>query len=153
MKAKTDYILFPECKLVVELYQGSIYVDDILQLKLRSAQDKNYQPDFSVIMDFRPATIVGGSIEVNEYVTKLKQLPTILGERYVSVLTSKPNEVVVATLFELFNRELPIVSKIFSTQDAAINWLSNVNSGIINCYKNLDKLQEILTKQAHLATE
>lgn len=61
MNNHTDFLIFADCKLIVELYTGNIKFDDILNLKIRSSKDEMYDPGFSVIMDFRAATMVGGS--------------------------------------------------------------------------------------------
>ena len=151
MHTETSHILFPDCKLVIELYRGNIEVSDILNLKQEASKDSNYHSDFSVIMDFRNATIIGGSQEIYEYSQRIQEMPKVLGKRFVAVLTSKPNEVVVATLFDLFNRNLPITSKVFSTQQASIKWLSGVNSSLRICHKHHSEIKKILENHGSLS--
>ncbi|MBS2097569.1 hypothetical protein [Carboxylicivirga linearis] len=151
MHTETSHILFPDCKLIIELYRGNIEVSDILNLKKESSKDSNYHSDFSVIMDFRNANIIGGSQEIYEYSQRIQEMPKILGKRFVAVLTSKPNEVVVATLFDLFNRNLPITSKVFSTQQASIKWLSGVNSSLRSCQKHHNEIKKILENHGSLS--
>lgn len=151
MDTETSHILFPDCKLIIELYRGNIEVNDILNLKKESSKDSSYHSDFSVIMDFRNANIIGGSQEIYEYSQRIQKMPKILGKRFVAVLTSKPNEVVVATLFDLFNRNLPITSKVFSTQQASIKWLSGVNSSLRSCQKHQNEIKKILEHHGSLS--
>jgi len=153
MLKETSHILFPDCRLVIELYRGNIEICDILNLKKKCSEDHNYHSDFSVIMDFRNATIIGRSQEIHEYSQKLQSTPKILGKRFVAVLTSKPNEVVIATLFDLFNRELPITSKVFSTQQATIKWLTGINTSLRNCDKHHNEINEILEQHESLSLE
>jgi len=153
MENHTDFLIFAEFRLIVELYTGNIKFDDIINLKIRSSREEMYDPGFSVIMDFRAATMVGGSNEVQEYLKKIKSVYSIVGERYVAALASKPNEVVLLTLFELFNRELPINSKVFSTHLAGLNWLSTVNPSLKGCKGFAQTLNAILTKQERIASK
>nr|WP_321452081.1 hypothetical protein [uncultured Carboxylicivirga sp.] len=153
MNAKTSYIIVPSCHLILEFYSGDVYLKDVLALKYKSASDINYRSDYSVIMDYRYANIKGGAEELDTYIREINTSKTLKGHRFVGVLTSRPNEVVAATLFDLFNRELPIVSKVFSTTHACIGWLANVNPFLRDCTENFNQLNDLLNKYSIKASQ
>lgn len=127
------YKIYPDCNFMVEKYYGIVVSKDIIELKLKSMQDPDYNNTYSVLMDFRCTKVIRESMDVHRYMNDLKQHPGLVGERYVALLADKPDLVVIAALFEVFNKELPIKTKVFATTQAAIQWLGSLNTKMKHC--------------------
>lgn len=124
MNKKVDYKIFKKYKLIVELYEGTIGFDDIINNKQKSSLDENYDPDYAVLLDFRNAHIDLNPESITELFTWLRAHPLFQTYKKVAYLTSEPNEVVLTTLFKMKLKDIPIEASTFHTVQAALNWLN-----------------------------
>lgn len=123
MNSFSNFIIIPEKKLIIEYFSGKIELNDILDLKYRESLEKEYDPNYNIIDDSRDAEFLIREKEIEFYVNHLRSHKTFVGSRYASYLTETPNQVVIATLFDLLKKELPINIRIVSTLQAALNWV------------------------------
>lgn len=119
----SDFIIIPEKKLIIEYFSGKIELKDILELKSRESDQKEYNPNYNIIDDSRNVEFLIRKNEIECYVDHLRNNKSFVRNRYVAYLTETPNQVVVATLFNVLKKELPINVKIVSTTIAALNWV------------------------------
>lgn len=117
------YIIINELNLIIEYYSGSISMEDMIQLKKETTEQRTYSPNFDVIMDFRDSTLNIEVAGLSKYVDFANTFDKIVGKRRTGFITSKPNEVVLTTMFGFIKGDLPIDSQTFSTLEALWIWL------------------------------
>ncbi len=125
MNKLVNYRICEEYKLIIEIYSGQITFSDIIKNKQNTIQNLDYKPNYNLLLDFRKAHIENPFDEIGILVEFLKSNPSLQAEKRVAYLTTKPNEVVLTTLFKLQLKDIPIKAETFYTTPAAINWLGN----------------------------
>jgi hypothetical protein len=125
MNESTSYIILPDLKLILELYTDQSSITSALELKKNEIKDKNYDSNFNFIISFTDlnASPSLADHEIQRYIDAIKSDKQILGNRKSAILTDKPNQVVIGTFYELAAKELPMNFKIFSSLEAALNWI------------------------------
>ncbi|NOQ28341.1 MAG: hypothetical protein GQ564_23510 [Bacteroidales bacterium] len=123
MISYSNFKIIPDKKLIIEYFSGKIELKDILELKRRESIEKEYNSNFNIIDDSRDAEFLLNQNEISTYVNHIINNKLINGKRNAAYLTKTPNQVVIATLFDMLKKELPINVKIFSTVEVAMNWL------------------------------
>lgn len=127
MKKEMSYKIIEESRLIIEFFSGDINIDDIIHLQNIISDELNYNPTFDLVFDTREANILVNEKDMIKYLEFVKNHPKIYGKRKAAYLTSKPNEVVVGTLFSKLINDVPIHANVFSTTEAIVNWLKNKN--------------------------
>jgi hypothetical protein len=142
LKNYTDFVIIPEKKLIIEYFSGKIELKDILELKYRESLETEYNSNYNIIDDSRDAEFLLNENEISKYVNHIINNKLINGKRNAAYLTKTPNQVVIATLFDMLKKELPINVRIFSTVEVAMNWLelSEEDKRLIEFY--LEKLRK-----------
>jgi hypothetical protein len=123
MKKKGVYKIYKDRKLIVEYYSGDINIEDIVILKTALSLEQDFNSGYSIVLDFRECDLLITKEDVLGFISFLKENSIIVGKRKSAYLTTNPNEVVVATIFSTLIKNLPISPKIFTTTEAAVNWL------------------------------
>jgi hypothetical protein len=118
-----NFHIYSDFKTILEHFSGDIKIKDIIRVKQSISTNSSYSPKFNVIMDFREAHLVFDTSKVSEYVRFANNYPKIYGERKTAFITSRPNEVVITTIFGLTKGDLPIDPRTFSTLQAALLWM------------------------------
>ncbi len=120
MRNKKGYIIFSVKKLIVEYYRGKFNVDELIDFKKFICTDKNYDPCYNVIHDFRDAEFLFGINEISKYVKYTLEVRSNYGIRKSVMITESPNQVVTSMGFDRLKKELPVIVKVTSTLDAAM---------------------------------
>ncbi|SDW73015.1 hypothetical protein SAMN05444411_10261 [Lutibacter oricola] len=143
---KTDYKTYKiltNQHLIIEVYNGDFYIEDVIALKTKLFQDINYKPDYNIIMDLRNATWNISEEEILEYIQFATKNIKSISNRKIAFLTSKPKEVVIGILFSKLNKKLPVTLDVFSTLGASFSFLNfndeTSRTDIINEIKLLKK--------------
>ena len=138
-----SYKILTEERLIVEYHSGEINVDDFILSREIVSSDSAYSPDYDLIFDFRDVDMIVSPQDIVKFVDFFRNFSPILGTRKSAYLTSRPNEVVITTLFSRGIGNLPIVSKTFSTLGGVVDWMDNkeINPGIL-----LEILTELKTQ-------
>ncbi len=123
MEQNLNYQIYPDKKLIVEYYYGSVRLNDLILYQNNVSFDKNYNPSFNVINDYRDAKLVLNESDIVNYINFIKTSPKLNGSRRVAQITNSPDQVVTATLFNLLKKDLPVNVHVVSTLEAAINWV------------------------------
>jgi len=116
----TDYIIIHEKKLIIEYFSGKINLNTILELKHKESRDTNYNRNYNIIDDSRNAEFLLNTSDITNYINHIRNNELINGKRNAAYLTKTPNQVVIAALFDVLKKELPINVGIVSTLDAAL---------------------------------
>lgn len=120
----TNYEIFPALKLIVEYYAGDISLDLLIGTKKEISKNKNYNPNYNLIMDMRDSNFQYARESVNKFTDFFKSFQTIIGKRKVAYLTRNPNEVVATKLFSQQISDLELDTQTFTTVPAIINWVN-----------------------------
>ena len=84
----------------------------------------DYKPDYSLLVDIREATFI---IDIKDYLNILgifKDLPGKQKNKKFALLTTTPQQVAFSTIFsQHMKSNFPLTVEVFSTYEAAVNWL------------------------------
>lgn len=148
MNKGTSYIILPDLKLIIELFSDSTTVNDAIELKKMEINDINYDSSFNFLVLFLnidlPITNVSET-EIKKYVESIKSNKQIISNRKSAIITEKPNQVVLGTLYEMTVKELPMNYRIFSSIKAALNWFGLPGEYESIVLKNIEVLKNIAT--------
>ncbi len=111
------YKILYDRPLIVEYYNGLITVEDFIHLKNTIKEEPNYNFYSNTILDLRDCDI---KIEMEELETLINFYRANFEkkeDRTVAYLTSKPNEIVLATLYSVLveNSDLNINTNVYTT--------------------------------------
>lgn len=119
------YTILPEHRIIIEIADKTITVDDYILLKIQEANDALFNPQYNFIVDLRKADYSSKSFEqqMHEYITHVKSIPNLFNTRKSAFITQTPEQVVAMTFYKLLS-DLPIHIEIFSTIQSALQWLA-----------------------------
>lgn len=130
-----SYKIITNERLIIEYHSGDISVNEFLESRKIISSVPDYNPYFDLVLDFRDVNMLANEKDIKRFVSFFKGFKQILGKRKSAYLTSKPNQVVITTVFSLDIKDTPVSPMTFSTIDALVGWLNK---------KNIDK--DTLTK-------
>lgn len=142
MEQELSYTILVDKYLILEYYKGKHTVDELIAFKKVVAADKNYNPNYNVIHDFREIEFMLGPNEVKKYIQMLQNDSKFVGHRKSAMITNTPNQVVTTTAFDLLKKGLPISVKICSTLETAFAFVdieTNEFNFILNEFNKLSK--------------
>lgn len=143
MHCYTNFKIVPEKKLIIEYFSGTINLDEIIKLKYLESKNPHFCPDFNIIDDSRDAEFLLNEKDIKLYIKILSNNELFVGKRNAAYLTKTPHQVVIATLFDLLKKELPLNIKIVSTIDAALQWVGILREKeLVKFYLNVLKAQK-----------
>lgn len=120
------YELLPKIELILEYYSGEISFDDLIYFKKTLGTDPKFNFYHTTILDLREATLKLNEIEMVQLLNFFRDSFEVKGIRKVAYLTSKPDQVVLTTLFSsllIDFQDLKFQPHTFSTIEALANWL------------------------------
>ena len=125
MKKFGSYKILNRERLIVEYHAGDINVDDFIDSRRIISADSDYDPDFDLIFDYRDVNMLVKVEDVRRFMEFFKTFPQISGKRKSAYVTSRPNEVVITTLFSREITGTMIQSRTFSTIKGAVDWINH----------------------------
>lgn len=145
MNQKLEYLILVEYCLIIEYYSGKFDIDDLIALKKHVAKDKDYNPNYNIIHDFRDMEFLLGPKDVAKYVKLIREDQKYLGTRKSTMITATPNQVVASIGFDLLKDDLPISVKVCSTLETAFAFLQiplvkrNTIESLLQEFKNTNE--------------
>ena len=124
MAGHIAYKILPELELIIEYYSGKITVQDIIDHKKKEINNPAYNGDYNFIADIRESILDVSQKDFKDYLDFIEMNNRVAGNRRTSILTDTPNQVAITSMFKMSTNELPINYAIFSTLEAAINWVN-----------------------------
>ncbi len=114
-------------KLVVEKYEQRLDFSSIRTLKEIELADPDYSPRFPLLSDIRQSSPQFSYEDLLSYKAFMQiQLPKLMQNRRLAILTDSPMQVAVASLFKSHTIDMPQETEIFSTLEAALRWLDRL---------------------------
>ncbi len=123
MTKKLNYLILPDKSLIIEYYNGQFHVDELIEFKIKVSNDKDYNPNFNIIHDFRELEFLLKIEEVSKYVDLISKDNKYIGSRKSTMLTKTPNQVITSIGFDLLKDKLPIQVKVCSTVETALTFI------------------------------
>jgi hypothetical protein len=117
------YKIITELKVIVEYFEGDIFLNDMIDFETREMNDKDYNPKFNMITDLRNVELIASENDVLQFVSFMKKTTQLLDQRKVAIITNTPKQAALTTLYVLYFADSPIVNKVFSTLKGAIEWI------------------------------
>ncbi len=142
MKKFGSYTILKKEKIIVEYHSGDINIDEFINSRKIISSDINYNPDYDLVFDYRDANMLVKEPDIDMFLIFFKNFPQIIGKRKSAYLTSKPNEVVITTLFSLGIKDTYIHPQTFSSPEGVIDWVNNKDLNINSLRKILEKLKK-----------
>ena len=121
------YKIIAKERLIVEYHSEEITVSDFMESRRIISSDKDYSPDYDLVLDFRDVEMIAVKEDIDQFARFFKGFDAIIGKRKSAYLTSIPNHVVVTTLFSSEIRGSSITPMTFSTIAAVVKWLNKKN--------------------------
>jgi hypothetical protein len=121
----SKYIIDKEHNLIFEFHSGDLDLEAFISYKTKLIQDINFSPNLNYFIHLKNSIFVNTTNEINEYVNFLEKNAKIFGKRRLALVTNTPNQVVNTTLFKILCKNTHNIVEIFSSNEKAINWLSN----------------------------
>ncbi len=118
------YIIITRERLIIEYHSGDININDFIESRKIISSDRDYNPDFDTVFDFRDANMIANEKDIKSFMSFFKGFNPIWGKRKSAYLTSKPNHVVITTVFSLEIKDFSISPMTFSTIEALVEWLN-----------------------------
>lgn len=123
MTQKLQYLILEDKSLIIVYCKGKFIIDEVIEFKKNIGDDKNYNPNFNVIYDFRDLEFLFGLNELSRYVEFISNNEKYIGNRKSAVITNSPNQVVIGIGFNILNNKLPIKVQVCSTIETAFSFL------------------------------
>ena len=113
-----------EFRIVIDYYLGDVSVSDIKELMRIQSSDPDYSTEFDSIQDFRDCNVLVTPNDIIPYVDFIQNILKIINNRKVAFLTNDPTKVVTGMLFAKKVYKKGIISEVFTTSEALLDFLS-----------------------------
>jgi len=120
---KANFVILSEKNLIIEFHDGTILAEFLITYKKKQALHKEFSPHHNLLVDLRYAKFTKRVDKVQKYVNFLEHHHEIAGTRNVALLADSPDPVVMSTLYQSMQSNLPQNLKIFASLENAIQWL------------------------------
>jgi hypothetical protein len=123
MKKYANFMILPEFRLILECCKGRASVKDAIKMKKEELSDIFYDSNYSIIVDIREfETSIDATISksISSFYDFLKELEI---KSKVALLTTKPHQVVFSEILKRLSKESSIEIGIFSSPEAAIEFI------------------------------
>jgi hypothetical protein len=120
---KSTYSILPEHNLIIEIHKGELDVDSYINFKKKLSKDPDFKANMNNLIDHKKVVFKTNPTDVQKFVDFIKNNANTLGKRKVALLTETPNQVVSTTIYKTMQAGIKQEVEIFSTSNAAINWL------------------------------
>jgi hypothetical protein len=130
-KMNIRYTIDKEKGIVYEVWSKNVSFNDYRTYKSLLFEDPEFDPDFDVICDMRNYTSGFKLDEVDSIIQLFLENPSKTHKRKSALVTNDPMQVAGSMIFQTKSEVLPIQVLVFSTLEAAIDWVKgNVESKV-----------------------
>ena len=121
---KIDYTINKEKGIITEIWREKVSFEDYKDLKSREFSDPDFNNSYDIISDLRNASLSYSEKDMNKIIQLFKENQEEIGNRKSALVTSNPIQVASTILFKEKIKYMPINVRIFSTREAAEQWIS-----------------------------
>ena len=118
-----EYTIDTEKKIVFETWSEHLTIEEYIEAKIELFTDTEFKPDFNFLTDISnnkqdlDENLISGIIKF------LKKNITVSEKIKSAIIADNPNSVIKSFIFEDMGADLVLNVRIFSTKEAALNWL------------------------------
>lgn len=120
---KGGYSIIKEKKLIIEVFDGSMTMENFKAFKIKQASDPDFDPTYNNI-SITDNLIINATInQIDTLVNFLANHAEIIGKRKSAVCVNSQNLLVYTSIYKSLQNKLPQEYQIFSNLSDALNWL------------------------------
>lgn len=126
METNFEFLVNHHLEVVFHIFKGEITTEQILKHLNGVIFSPEHRDDYNILIDIRDATLVDFIEKLDEFAFLLQSITGKINmDRSCAFLTDKPEHVAYSTLFifKLEDQRTGMRFSIFSTYQAALNWL------------------------------
>lgn len=94
----SSYVILKEKKLVIDMFDGALTLENFKGHKLKQVAEKDFSPEYSLIIDFRFIEVRMTIEDVKEYAEFVAKRGDVIGVRKAAVIVKNPNQFIYAGL-------------------------------------------------------
>jgi hypothetical protein len=117
------YQVIPELQIILEYLAGHIDLNELINFEIAQSEDESYNSAYSNITDLRNAEFIVTENAIKKYVDFVKKTEKMISYRKVAFIVGTPSQTALTILYAQLVNHLPINNKVFSTLEAAMNWI------------------------------
>lgn len=133
------YKIITERQLVIEYYRGELIIDDLIYLKKAIVKNPSYTKTWNTIFDFRDCNLSIKSTDISKLVEHMKMTYTETNTRKLALLSTKPNEVALSTLYTILLQESGLNFKTFIVSE-----IETIINRFCNCHLTEKEVVEFI---------
>jgi hypothetical protein len=141
MSSKICYHIDKEHEIIFYYYHESITAQDFKEIELKLTSDPNFNKKYDQIHDLRYCNLTANLNEIKDYVRFVKDVLQVDDIRTEIYITSKPNEVALASIYEKLVDSFKFQPHIVSTLEKATQLLLKPNIDTPIIHNALEKLR------------
>jgi hypothetical protein len=123
MENPTSFLIIPELKLILTYFQGSININDIIQMNLQLIADKSYDSTYNMIMDFRDSTALAFKMDITDFFEFFKKTITLKKKIQCGIMYSTPNQKILIAFYIPTAMLLNINAQGFRELNKCLDWM------------------------------
>ncbi len=140
-----NYVILKKQGLIVQCLENKITLPGLKKFVYSILYDPSYNSSYKQILDLRKTYINLSISEISGLVSWMKE-KSILPVSPIAIISSSPNQVAKSTIFVSMIQTSTSSYKIFSTPDAALDWLGFSGSSSEMIFYAMYKLDASNTK-------
>jgi hypothetical protein len=118
-----SYKIDKKNKLLIEKYEGELSIDDMIAHKEEELNDPDFEPDLDVITDITNANFTFNLSIIKKYTDYLIEKGYLIGGSNCAIIIATPHHATNSIKFIELLKEIQNNIDIFSTYEAAMNWI------------------------------
>ncbi|MEZ4722900.1 MAG: hypothetical protein R2813_13585 [Flavobacteriales bacterium] len=122
MNSTFGHRIFKEKRLLVQYFNGPLTLQVAIEAKKAQIADPDYDPTFSLILDFRNTTPSFSKSDIQLFVENLRREADINPNRR-AMITSTPNQAAYYMIVQHIASSSAMNYQVVSTIEAALGWI------------------------------
>jgi len=135
MNSTLRYKILEDCGLILEKFVGTINLSDMIVCVSKLFSDKKYDPNYLVLCDIRNANFVFNNNDLSKFIEfshNAYHKFEVKENRFMALLAHTPKQTALANLYSEKGFGIFGIFKVFSTEEAALDWLTLRNNTTID---------------------
>ena len=141
----STYRIFRDFNLILEYHSGNLDVDSYIKFEQKLFNDSDFRTGLNHFIHFRNITFINPEENLKKFVDFIKNNTSKLGNRKVAFITSTPSHVVTTTIYNTLLSDPKQDIAVFSTINAAFNWLMVHPLNISKLTNVVDDMEQEIT--------
>lgn len=123
MSTYSKYQFVPELQLIITSYYGDISMNDILQLTKAFMSDKDFNPEFDVLIDMRHCKGIAFRIELMDYIQYIRSSLKLKRKVKVGIVIHSLNQEFLIKVYKGFGPMLNMEIDYFHNDELYYQWM------------------------------